>query len=446
MNNPYLSGNFAPIEEEVSVTQLAVTGQIPAELNGQLLRIGPNPIAADPASHHWFLGNGMVHGVQLREGRADWYRSRFVMDDELVAARGGAPVAGPTNPLQLGNGVANTNIVYHAGQRLALVEGGNLPVVLDADLNTVARTNFGGTLPGGLSAHPHLDPATGEVHSAVYSPFWDYVQHVVVSREGVVTRAENIPLPGQPMVHDCMITPNYFIVLDLPVLMNMEAAVAGEPFPYRWSDDYGARVGLLPRAGRAADITWHEVDPCYVFHPMNGFEDAQGRVVLDVVRHPRMFATDKHGPNEGIATLDRWTIDPRQPRVSEQRLDDQGQEFPRIDERLTGAQHRYGYSVMVEEGFAFGGLIKHDLQEGRKEVYDEGPSRNFMEAVFVPRSSAASEDDGWLMSYVYDSASHVSEVVILAAQDFTAGPIARVQLPQRVPYGFHGNWVEATAQ
>jgi carotenoid cleavage dioxygenase len=443
MQNPYLDGNFAPVELESTVNELKVTGHIPQELTGQLLRIGPNPIKPDPATHHWFLGTGMVHGLQLRDGRAQWYRNRFVRDDDLVEEKGWPSVAGPKNELQLGGGLANTNIIYHAGKRLAVVEGGNLPVELDCSLETVTRTNFAGTLPGGLSAHPHLDADSGELHAAVYSPLWDYVQHVVIGAQGDVIRAENISVPGQPMVHDCMITQNYFIVLDLPVTLSMEAAEQGAPLPYHWNPNHNARVGLLPRRGSAQDISWHEVDPCYVFHPMNGYEDSQGRIVLDVVRHPRMFASDTLGPNEGTATLDRWIIDRDKTKVYESRLDDEGQEFPRISECLTGKPYRYGYCVTLGAGFSVGGLIKHDLQAARKQTYSEGAERMFLEPVFVPKPGATAEDDGWLMAFVYDSESNTSDVVILEAADIETGPIATIHLPVRVPFGFHGNWVPA---
>ena len=212
MQNPYFAGNFAPVELENTVNELKVTGHIPQELTGLLLRIGPNQHKPDPATHQWVLGTAMVHGLQLREGKAQWYRNRFVRDDDLVEEKGWPSVEGPKNELQLGGGLANTNIIYHAGERLAIVEGGNLPVELDCSLETVTRTNFAGTLPGGLSAHPHLDADSGELHAAVYSPLWDYVQHVVIGSQGDVIRAENISVPGQPMVHDCMITQNYFIV------------------------------------------------------------------------------------------------------------------------------------------------------------------------------------------------------------------------------------------
>lgn len=439
--NPYLSGNFAPLSDELTALDLEVTGEIPRELNGRLLRIGPNPVDnPDPATHHWFLGSGMVHGLRLEDGQARWFKSRYVRDDKVVAALGGPPVAGPRGSQQLGEGVANTNILCHAGKTLALVEAGNLPVELDYELETLGRTDFGGTLPGGLSAHPHLDPDSGEMHVAAYAPAWDFIQYVVIDTNNQVRKTVDIPVPGKPMVHDCMITQHYFIVLDLPVILDLEVAEQGYQLPYKWHPEYGARVGLLPREGSAQDISWHEVEPCFVFHPMNAYEDNQGRVVMDVIRYDSLFATDMRGPSGGTSTLDRWTIDPRVTRVSEQRLDDEMQEFPRIDERLTGKPYRYGYTTGLGDDLSLGGIKKHDLEKGLSVLHGEGEHRIFMEPVFVPRSDDAGEDDGWVLAYVYDQSTDRSDVVILAAQDFESGPIATVHLPRRVPFGFHGNW------
>ena len=439
--NPYLSDNFAPVEEEVTAFDLDVTGEIPRELAGRLLRIGPNPIDPDPKTHHWFIGSGMVHGVRLRDGKAEWYRNRYVRDDKVVEARGWPPVEGPVREDAIGGGTANTNVIGHAGQTLAIVEAGSLPVELGYELETVRRTDFGGTLPGGLSAHPHKDPDTGELHAVVYSPFWEHVQYVVVGTDGRVRRTVDVPRPGKPMMHDCMITKSYFVMLDLPVILDPDVAEAGYSLPYKWHPEYGARVGLLPREGGADDVVWHDVEPCYVFHPMNGYEDADGRVVLDVVRHPAMFASDFRGPNEGKATLDRWIIDPKGGPVKEARLDDHGQEFPRLDERLTGKPYRYGYTAGLGGDVSLGGIKKHDLAKGTAELHGEGEHRAFMEPVFVPRSDDAGEDEGWVMAYVYDKATNKSDVVIVESQDFAAPPVATIHLPQRVPYGFHGNWV-----
>ena len=439
--NPYLQGNFAPIEDEITATDLPVKGEIPPELSGRLLRIGPNPVNADPANYHWFLGNGMAHGLRLRDGKAEWYKARYVRDDEVTAHFDWPPVAGPEAPLAIGEGVANTNIIGHAGRTFAIVEAGNLPVELDYDLETIGRTNFNGGLTGGFSAHPHLDPDTGELHTAVYSPFWQHIQYVRVGADGNVSKTVDVPTPGSPMVHDCMFTENYFILLDMPVVFDMEAVTNEQPFPYNWNADYGARVGLLPRDGEAGDVSWHEVDLCYVFHPMNAYEDEQGRVVLDVIRHPKMFATDSHGPNEGRTRLDRWTIDPKQAKVQESCLDDHPQEFPRLDERRAGKSYRYGYTAEVGRGLVTRGIRKHDLVEGRVSIHGEGDHRHFFEPVFVPRHDAAEEDDGWVMAYTYDEDTDASDVVILNARDFDGDPVATIQLPRRVPYGFHGNWV-----
>jgi carotenoid cleavage dioxygenase-like enzyme len=439
--NPYLSGNFAPVEGELTATDLPITGEVPRELTGRLLRIGPNPIAPNPENHHWFLGNGMVHGVKLEEGRPLWYRRRFVRDDELTEAFGWPQVPGPVNG-ELGGGGANTNVIGHAGRTFAIVEAGNLPVELSEDLETVTRSDFDGTLPGGFTAHPKKNPSTGELHALAYSPFLEYVQMVVVGTDGRVRRTVDIPMDDKPMIHDCAITKNYFIILDLPVVLDETLPERGVSFPFGWQEGRPARVGLLPHDGTAADVVWAEVNPCYVFHPLNAYEDAQGRVVLDVVRHPKMFATDFLGPNEGESSLDRWIIDPSGGPVKEQRLDDHSQEFPRHDERLIGAPYRYGYGTSFL-GAHLGGLLKHDVVRGRTEVYDEGEGRSFMEAVFVPRAEDSDEDDGWLLTFRYDRASNKSDMVILHAQDLCAGPIATISLPDRLPFGFHSNWVPA---
>jgi len=437
--NPYLEGNFAPVEGELTVFDLPVEGKLPEALVGRLLRIGPNPVAPDPDTHHWFTGNGMVHGVRLDAGRASWYRRRFVRDEEIADLDGGPRVPGPLGPV--GGGGANTNVVEIAGEIYAIVEAGSFPVRLDAELDTILRSDFDGGLKQGFSAHPKICPDSGEIHVAVYGPFDEHVHHVVVSKDGRVLRDEPVHLPHKPMVHDCALTENHFIVLDMPCIFDAEAAMAGASLPYRWHPEQGARVGLLPRHGPASEIRWFEVEPCFVFHPMNAYEDDAGRVVMDVARHPAVFASDFRGPNEGSPTLDRWTFDPSTGLAKEERIDERGQEFPRIDDRLAGKAHRFGYVAALASGFEAKSLIKHDLVAGTSEVHAEGEHRFFFEPVFVPKHADAAEDEGWVLAYTYDQRENKSDVVVIEAQDFAAGPVARVQLPDRVPFGFHGNWV-----
>jgi carotenoid cleavage dioxygenase len=188
------------------------------------------------------------------------------------------------------------------------------------------------------------------------------------------------------------------------------------------------------------DVTWIDVDPCYVFHPVNAYDDGD-RIVADVVRWPSMFATDTTGPNEGTATVERWTIDPGHGRVGVEVVDERGQELPRVDERLVGRRHRYGYTIELGEPFRGLAALRHDFVTGRTERHDYGPGRTTGELVFVPAGADAAEDDGWLMSCVDDPATGRADLVVLAAGDFTGEPVATVHLPGRVPLGFHGNWI-----
>ncbi len=444
--NPFLEGPYAPVEAELTVENLAITGTLPATLDGTYIRIGPNPVTLpNPRFYHWFAGDGMVHGVRLRGGKAEWYRNRYVRSTRVSAALGEAPAPGPRDKR---TDTVNTNIIGHAGKHLALVEAGGMPVEIDSLLGTTAHSDLDGTLQlGGFSAHPHKDPDSGELHAICYNGGnTEFVRHVVVGTDGRVRRDLAIPVADGPMIHDCAITARYVLVLDLPVTFSMAAARAGVGFPYRWNRNHPARVGLLPREGAAEDIIWCDVDPAQVFHPCNAYDLPDGRVVLDVAVHDRMF-DEEHpsGPNSSQVTFERWTCDPAARRVERRVLDALPQEFPRFDERLTGKPYRYAYTVTLgDAGFGGGGIsgvIKHDLVSGARSSHDFGPGTIPGEFVFVPRSADAAEDDGWMMGFVTDMHRNTTDLVLLDAGDVAAAPVAVVALPQRVPLGFHGNWI-----
>lgn len=438
----WLSGAYAPVHEEVTAVDLPVVGQLPAELDGRYLRNGPNPVGAvDPSSYHWFTGDGMVHGVRLRDGRAEWYRNRWVRSTGVSAALGEAPRPGDRHG---GMETANTNVIGVAGRTYAIVEAGARPVELSYELDTVAHADFDGTLPNGFSAHPKVDPATGSLHTIAYHWALPHLQYIVVGADGNVTQVEPVEVDGGPMVHDCSITERWMVVYDLPVTFDLDAAMKGVNFPYGWNADRAARVGLVPLEGRGSDVRWFEVEPCYVFHPLNAYDDGD-RVVLEVVRHPSMFDRNKLGPDEGAPLLWRWTIDLTTGRVTEQQLSDVPLEFPRVDERTVGRRHGIGWASEVgrsddENGFG-GRLVRVDGATGDTRVVDLGPGRTAGEWVMVPSSPGSAEDDGWLMSFVHDRATDRTDLVVLSATDPEAGAVATVQLPARVPLGFHGNWI-----
>ncbi len=445
--NPFLDGVYSPVADELTVTRLPVAGTLPPELSGTYIRIGPNPVTPpDPRFHHWFLGDGMVHGVRLHGGEAQWYRNRYVRSAAVSRALGEAPVPGPRNPRA---DTVNTNIIAHAGKLLALVEAGAMPAELDSLLGTVAHSDLDGSLRlGGFSAHPHRDPDTGELHAICYNAGSPVVRHVVVGTDGRVRRELAIPIPDGPMIHDCALTARFVIILDLPVTFSMAAARRGASFPYCWNPERGARIGLLPREGAAEDIIWCTVDPAYVFHPCNAHDLPDGRVVIDVAAHERMFDSDcPIGPDGAALAFERWTCDPASGRVERRVIDSLAQEFPRLDERRTGKPYRYAYAVTLGLGPAAGGtgdpsaLIRHDLETGARTLHDFGAGRIPGEFVFVPRSPDAAEDDGWLMGFVVHTNGDPADLVLIDARDIAAPPVAVVQLPRRVPLGFHGNWI-----
>lgn len=444
--NRYLEGNYAPVEHEITATDLQVIGQLPEHLDGRYLRNGPNPVGdVDPATHHWFMGDGMVHGVRLRGGRAEWYRNRYVGSAGLQRHRGQPDIAGPNwNNASLG---PNTNVGGFAGTTWAMVEAGGVPVQLGYELDTIARNDFFGTLPGAFTAHPKLDPDTGEMHAIVYAwpQFGDKVQYVIVGTDGRVRRTVDIPVPGMVMVHDMSLTQRYAVVYDMPVTVDFDLAFAGR-FPFRWNPDYGSRLGFLPRRvdgreGEAADIVWVDVPLCYSFHPMNAYDTGDGTVVIDLCVYDRMFHTDLLGPfGDTFARLERWTIDVHARTCSTTVVDHDRTEFPRHRGSLTGKPYRYGYCTSPNHTAGWP-TLKYDLHTGERTTFDHGPGRSAGEPVFVSRPDATAEDDGWIITLVHDEPKGSAELVVLDASDFARGEVARVLLPQRIPFGFHGNWV-----
>jgi len=443
--NPYLVQLHEPMRDELTLAELQVTGDIPTELDGRYLRNGPNP-ASPPkaAAYHWFLGEAMLHGVRLRAGKAEWYRNRWIRGRDVSRALGERSAPGPRHEFD----VVNTNVVAHAGKTWALVEAGAYPVRIGPQLETIAHDPFGGTLRSGFSAHPHLDPDTGEMHAIAYQGTKpDVLRHVVVGKDGDVRREEPIGVKGGPMVHDCMITRSYVVIFDLPVTFSLKRLIAGYRFPYAWNAKHEARVGLMPREGKAADIIWCRVDPCYVFHICNGFETRDGQVIVDVCAHDKMFAESTQGPDSARVPLERWTIDPARRAVTREVLDAAPQEFPRPNETLLGKPYRYAYTMALAPRRAFieaaPHLYKHDLETRTRQVHDFGAHKVPGEFVFVPRPYARAEDDGWLMGFVVDSARGKTDLEILDAARFESAPQATISIPHRIPAGFHGNWIPA---
>jgi carotenoid cleavage dioxygenase-like enzyme len=428
----HLRDNFAPVEREVSAVDLPIQGAIPRHLRGLYLRNGPNP---RQPSNHWFAGDGMVHGVRLENGRCAWYRNRWVQTRALTE---GASLVTPEGTVDHTVGVANTNVIGHAGRIFALVES-SFPTELDRELATRGVCDFDGRLRTAMTAHPKLCPRTGELHFFGYGFLPPWLTYHRLDAQGRLVRSEEITVPGPAMIHDFALTDRHVVFMDLPIVFSFERAMGGT-FPFEWSDTHGARLGVMPRDGGNADVRWLEIEPCYVFHPMNAHDTDTG-VVLDVVRYHELW---RGGPDSFTpARLHRWTIDLHAGSVKERPLDDRPIEFPRIDERRTAATYRFGYAVANQGDVSRNAtaIVKYDLDRGTTVAHEFGAGRHPGEAVFVPNDGARAEDDGVLLCFVYDAARDGSDFVVLDARAPADPPLATVPLPQRVPFGFHGNWV-----
>ena len=436
----HLQGNFAPVKEEITATDLEVEGSIPPELCGIYARNSANPVSGH--SDHWFLGNGMVHGVRLEGGEAKWYRNRYV--DTPFYRDPTLERISNTGKVDYKVAAANTHVIQHARKIMALEEG-SFPFVLDRELNTVGYHDFDGRLTGPMTAHPKICPVTGELLMFSYGQLPPYFVYHRVSPDGKLVQSEEITVNGPTMHHDFAITEKYAIVMDLPVIFDLQLAIEGT-MPFHWSDDYPARMGLLPRQGSDADVQWFDVDPCYVFHGLNAYDDGDN-VVFDACRISEIWReAGEMGGGDGVQTLHRFTFDTKTGKTSEQTLDERGMDFPRVPDASVGQKHNFGYTVMFGEADggmpAFGGLLQTDFRSGSSKLQDFGGRKNPSEPSFIPAAGAdPTSDAGYVVSYVHDDATNKTEFVILDATNFDGDPIARVKLPQRVPYGFHGSWM-----
>ncbi|MBI3801393.1 MAG: carotenoid oxygenase family protein, partial [Deltaproteobacteria bacterium] len=331
----------------------------------------------------------------------------------------------------------------HAGKLLALWEAGP-PHELDPHtLDTIGPYDFGGKLLGPMTAHPKIDPGTGELLFFGYSPFPPYLRYYVASADGKITRSEEIDVPVPTMMHDFITTREHVIFPVFPATFRFENFASGSPI--RWEPELGTKIGVMPRNGGNAEVRWFDIDPCYVFHPMNAYTE-NGKVIADVCRFDRLPLFDGTGIGENgpVARLTRWTLDLTGGVVKQEQLDESPTEFPRLDERYAGLRYRYGYTggragSPADAGF-FNAIFCYDHKADKRKMHDLGPTSFTSEPIFVPRSPQAAEGEGFLLAVVYRREERRSDLLILDAENLADQPLATIKLPHRVPYGFHGNW------
>ncbi|KAG5541575.1 hypothetical protein RHGRI_021419 [Rhododendron griersonianum] len=466
----YLSGNFAP-----------------ECLDGEFVRVGPNPKFAPVAGYHWFDGDGMIHGLRIKEGKAT-YVSRYVKTSRLKQEEffGGSKfmkigdLKGLFGLLMVnmqmlraklkvldvsyGYGTGNTALVYHHGKLLALSEADKpyvVKVLEDGDLQTLGMLDYDKRLAHSFTAHPKVDPFTGEMFTFGYSHAPPYITYRVISKDGFMQDPVPITIPEPIMMHDFAITENYAIIMDLPLYFRPKEMVKDKKLIFTFDSTKKARFGVLPRYAKdELLIKWFDLPNCFIFHNANAWEEGDEVVLITCrLQNPDLDMVSgsvKEKLENFTNELYEMRFNMKTGLASQKKLSASAVDFPRVNESYTGRKQRFVYGTMLDSIAKVTGIIKFDLhaepdsEKTKLEVggnvqgiFDLGPGRFGSEAIFVPREPGitSEEDDGYLIFFVHDEASGKSAVNVIDAKTMSADPVAVVELPHRVPYGFHAFFV-----
>lgn len=431
----WLSGNYAPVDAFES-DELQVIGSLPPELSGTYVRNGPNPPRGESA--HWFTGDGMLHGVRIEGGEALWYRAHYI----TTAHYQDPPEPGTLPDLETHQ--ANTSVIEHGGRWLCLSEAG-LPYEVNAELETVGVFDYDGALDHPVSAHPKHDPVSGDLNLFGYTIAPSQLRYHRIDASGQISDSASVQLSSPTMIHDFQVTSDYIVFMDLPVILDFELALGGDLMPFRWDETHQARIGLIPRGDDGSGVLWFEIDPCFVFHTVNAYHSADRpeEVILSGVRYNKLWVDSADDFGDG-GRLWEWTINVESGLVTSRQLDEQRVEFPVINPEYQSRAHRYSYALTTGElqGDVALEVVKFDAEAGVMSSSQFEGKYQLGELKFIPRADASQEDEGWLMGYAYNTETRLSELIILDAQDLKRPPVARVLLPRRVPFGFHGAWIK----
>lgn len=462
-DDPYLTGYYLPFRAEMEADDLVVVGELPDDLDGTFYRNGPDPLYPPAAGdkYHPFDGDGMIYAIDVRDGKASmrnrWVRTRKF---ELEKAAGrrlfgvfGNPRFSDPSVSFLDYNTANTHIWPHGGKLYALMEGCPAIELDPQSLETLRQNGFEGALQGPFTAHPKTEPKSGALYSFGHQargPGSPDVSYHIIDREGTVTHKTAFVAPYCSLMHDFELTERLALFPCLPLTIDMQRAMQGKS-PTAWDPDKPSMFGLMARDGDGSDMQWVEAPPTFTYHFANASEQDGAVVAEAVMSRAAPLMPDVNGnppsPEDSRMRLGRWTIRPGANGSSfkEELLDDMDLQFPRIDDRYQGQRYRKVFAngsaaPMKGRTEGFDALVAYDLASGKRDTFEAGDNAHFGEPVFVPRKGSTEEGDGYLLSLVWWPRENRSDLVVMHALDLAAGPIARVQMPTRVPGGFHCHW------
>ena len=465
LDNPYLHGMYAPTLNELVSENLIVEGELPSDLVGAYFRNGPNPLLPPMNRYHPFDGDGMVHGVYFKDGLVS-YRNRYVQTAALQSERSNGQSISPgvMGPFDYGvsrfgmKDTSNTDLFSFGGDLISLWYNAGDPHRLDAmSLETKSEFALLGRAQRRMSAHSKVDWATGELLFFDYGDELPYLTFGVADANFKLLHEVPIDLPGPRLPHDIGFTTHYAILHDLPFFHDMAVLRKHKYRVLTFHRDIPTRFGILPRRGQGADVRWFECESCYILHVSNCWEEGDW-VVMDGCRSLNPMPQVQHGDGELASMLAymrleanayRWRFNLKTGEVREGDIDDLNTEFNKSNPIFHGVKSKYSYHQripLLHEGghtLRFTGLVKYNNDTGQSSQWGYGGGVFGSEAVFAPKPGAdrrSKEDDGYVITLVTDSNTWCSHCLVFDATDIVQGPVARVTMPQRIPFGFHATW------
>lgn len=456
LENPMITGAWEPVHSEIETKCTEVEGKIPKDLKGSYFRNGPNQefTPMDYENYHFFDGDGMIHQVELIDGEAR-YKNKYVEtkclkierehNESLWRGFKSPPDFEHPHKIPMKH-PANTHVIYHNGKLMALWEAG-LPYEMTLpNLETVGEMDFNGDWPHAFTAHPTIDPQNGDLVTFYYSILAKpHLKYGVIDKDGNVVNSTGIDLEKPVMIHDLAITTNYSVIAVTPYVFSLDRAMKGE-YPFAWEPELGTKIGVIPRYADGSQVKWFDVELGHIQHIFSAYEEGD-EIVYHVCRSKRTsLVTDDLADFDIEAEQARayvYRLNMQTGEHTEEQIENIPVEFSRINDEYTGVKYRYGYACRFRQQAKpqFDAVVKFDFDGNSSETWELEDGWEAGEFVFAPREKAQDEDDGYCIGMISKTDGSLSKLAILDAKNVAAGPIAKITIPQRVPNGFHANWL-----